>query len=286
MPRPLVLGVALIFALTAALGARTWLAGRSARVLQDRSGWTTLPSGLELGVFPVVSHPEIGDGRLAVVRIDPARFALKLRTASADPRHRSRTAADWMADDPTVLGAINASMFDVDGSTAVSLLVADGQVNNGTLSKDNAVLAFGPDSPDLPAARIIDRTCEDLDALRPHYQSLVQGIRMVGCNGENTWAEQPRAWSEAAIGQDDHGRILFLFSRTPFTAHAFVDHVLGLGIGVTRMQHGDGGPPAEMAWRNGAAVEELVGSYESDVAEHDQNTTAQDLPNLLGVVAR
>ncbi|MES2638320.1 MAG: phosphodiester glycosidase family protein [Myxococcota bacterium] len=183
---------------------------------------------------------------------------------------------------PGLLGAINASMYAPDQRTAVSLLVADGHINNPTLSTDNTVLAFGGGQ----AGRIIDRTCEDLPALRVRYPTLIQGIRMLGCDGANVWEEQPRRWSEAAIGQSADGDILFLFARTPWSAHRFVEHARGLDLGLVRLQHADGGPPAQLAWRDGDRIVGLVGSYESDVRENDLSVDATDVPNLVGVRAR
>jgi hypothetical protein len=250
-----------------------WRAGATERAVAGRAGWQTLPSGLALGVFTVDPAPIAGDGRIVVVRVDPRRFALKLRAASV--AGEPATAGGWLRGDDEVLVAMNAAMFEPDGVTATGMLVADGHVNNGALSKDNAVLTFDP-------PHLVDRTCEPVPAAR----NVVQGIRMLGCAGENVWAPQPRAWSEAAIGEDADGNTLFVFARTPWPMHEFVEHVRGLGLGVTRLQHAEGGPPAQLAFRDGARVAELVGSYETGVQEDDTNATAWAVPNLLGVVAR
>ncbi|MDP2317342.1 MAG: phosphodiester glycosidase family protein [Pseudomonadota bacterium] len=269
---PLLAGAAL-------LAVWTHAAGATSRALPADDGWAQLPSGLDLGVFTVDPAPTHGDGRLVVVRVDPARFELVAYAASAEGA--ARTAADWVDTTPGLLAAINASMYGPDLRTAVSLLVADGHANNPTLGADNSVLAFGGDAP----ARIIDRTCEDFDTLRPRYPTLIQGIRMLGCQG-NVWEEQPRRWSEAAIGQDADGRVLFLFARTPWSAHTFVEHARSLDLGLTRLQHADGGPPAQLAWRDGGATVGLVGSYETDARENDSRVFAVAVPNLVGVRAR
>jgi hypothetical protein len=260
---------------SAALAVWMWRAGATERAVADRSGWETLPSGLELGVFPVDPAPRAGDGRIVVVRVDPDRFALRIRAASVVGA--PATAAAWLAEDAAVLAAVNTSMYQRDGRTSTGLLVVDGVANNGALSKDNAVLTFGAGPP-----RLVDRTCEAL----PEAPNAIQGIRMLGCGGENVWAPQPNAWSEAALGEDADGNTLLVFARTPWPMHEFVERVRGLGIGVTRLQHAEGGPPAQLAFRDGARVAQLVGSYETDVRENDGNGTAMAVPNLLGVVAR
>ncbi|MDP2306562.1 MAG: phosphodiester glycosidase family protein [Pseudomonadota bacterium] len=264
----------------AVLAAWSYAAGATARALPLADGWTRLPSGLDLGTFTVDRTPTHGDGRMVVVRVDQARFELVAYTASADGE--TRTAREWVGDTPGVLAATNASMYEPDQRTASSLLVAGGHINNPTLSADNAVLAFGGTAP----ARIVDRTCQEFEAVRPLYPSLIQGIRMLGCDGANVWEEQPRRWSEAAIGQSANGDILFLFARTPWSAHAFVEHARGLELELVRLQHADGGPPAQVAWRDGAATVELIGSYETDSRHDDLRVDAVAVPNLVGIRAR
>lgn len=234
-------------------------------------GWTPLPSGLELGSFLVDPEPVAGDGRITALRIDPARFALRLQAART--RADRMTTVAWLERDDTVLASMNATMFETDDVTATSKLVADGYANQPHASGDNSFLVFDP-------PRMIDRTCEVV----PDTPNVVQGIRMMGCGAVNTWAPQPRIWSEAAIGQDAEGRILFVFARSPWPMHTFVEHARVTGA--VRLQHADGGPPAQIAWRDGDRIAGMVGTYETGVAEGDEDVTAWPIPNLLGVVAR
>lgn len=249
------------------------------------TGWVTLEPGLDLGTFQSPKPSETGDSTVVVVRGDPAFFDVQLLTASSDPAHRLRTAREW-ATDFGLVAAINASMYDTDYLTAVSLLVDGEHTNQAKLSKDNAVLAFDPVDATVPPVQIIDRECHDFPALRLKYRSLVQGIRMRACDGRNTWAQQERAWSEAALGMDTKGRFLMLFSRSPWTAHDFIDIVGALPIDLAGMQHGDGGPPAQMAVHAGGRDLEFVGSYETGVLQDNGNLSAWKIPNVVGLSRR
>ena len=78
--------------------------------------------------------------------------------------------------------AVNAGMYQTDHRTSVGLLISAGRPNNKRLGKDKAVLVFGPTEKRLPQAQIIDRECQNFDALRSKYRSLLQGIRMIDCH--------------------------------------------------------------------------------------------------------
>ena len=85
---------------------------------------------------------------------------------------------------------------------------------NGRWNRDNAVFVAEPDDPARPAARILDRTCDDVPRQAPGYRVVLQNIRMLDCQGRNVWAPQPRRWSTACVGTDADGRILLVHVRT------------------------------------------------------------------------
>ncbi len=61
------------------------------------------------------------------------------------------------------------------------------------------------------------------------YGSAVQNLRLIKRPGSNQWGKQDSRWSEAALGEDSSGRVLFLFSRAPFSMHDLMDRQLVLG---------------------------------------------------------
>ena len=256
--------------------------GRPPLPAQAPDGWRTLEPGLDLGEFPAALPSPSGDRRITVLRIDPGRFRLALANASAMPDRRPRTAREW-AEEKGFVAAINASMYQEDRLTSVSLMRSGGHVNNPRLSKDKAVLAFDRASEDVPPVQIIDRECQDFEALRPLYGTLVQSIRMVSCRGANVWSRQERRWSTAAVGMDGRGRVLFLFARSPFPTHDFIDLVLGLPIDLRGAMYVEGGPEAQLCVRAGGLDLEKFGSFETGFFESDLNARAWPVPNVIGV---
>jgi hypothetical protein len=243
-------------------------------------GWSVLLPGLELGEF-ASTRAQGGDGRIRILRIDPARWRLRLFNASAPSEGRPLTAREW-ATRHHLAAAINASMYQSDMRSSVSLMRTAGHVNNPRLSKDRAILAFDPLDATLPPAQIIDRECQDFDAIGPGYGTLVQSIRMISCRGANVWAPQPRAFSTAAIGVDAQGRVLFIHARAPHTTHDLIDALLGLSIGIKGAMYVEGGHEAQMFVRAGEREMEFLG--ESGGAATGANL-AWPIPNIVGVEA-
>ena len=154
------------------------------------------------------------------------------------------------------------------------------------MSIDKAVLAFDRLDEKVPGVQIIDRACQDFDALANRYGSLVQSIRMVSCHGKNVWSQQPMKWSAAVIGMDSQGRILFIFSRSPYTMHDLIDMLLEMPIELKNAQYAEGGPEAQLYLRSGDTELEFCGSYEANFIEDDSSTCTWPVPNVVGIARR
>lgn len=244
--------------------------------------WRALEAGLDLGEFPAPGGPAADAPRITVLRIDPARFRLVLVNASATPDRRPRTAREW-AEEKGLVAAVNASMYQEDGLTSVGLMRSAAHVNNSHLTRDKAVLAFDPEADTVPRVQIIDRACQDFEALERRYRTLVQSIRMVDCRQQNVWSRQPRRWSTAAVGIDKRGRVLFLFARSPFSTHDFIDILLRLPIDLFNAMYVEGGPEAQLYVKAGGVDVEKFGSFETGFFESDLNDRAWPVPNVIGV---
>ncbi len=245
--------------------------------------WRQLEAGLELAEAKLAQQSSSGDSVARIVRADPARFALSLLNASADPEGRSRTARGW-AREKGLVAVTNAAMYQRDGRTSVSLMRSGSHVNNARLSKDRTVLAFDRRDSGVPEIQIIDRTCQDFDDLSQRYGSLVQSIRMISCRRGNVWSQQEKAWSTSAVGTDEGGRLLLIHVRSPYTTHDLIDNLLALGIGIKRLMYLEGGAPSQLYLHSGEVELDLVGSHGSSGI--GGNRTAIPIPNALGLSRR
>ena len=252
---------------------------------ESPSPWQPLEPGLDLGVFSAPEPSGSSDSKIRVLRIDSLRFDLRLMMASAANDGDPMTARQWCLENGLV-AAINASMYQEDHRTSVALMRTRAHTNNNHLTKDKAVLAFDGLDEKVPGVQIIDRTCQDFDALANRYGSLVQSIRMVSCQGKNVWSPQPMKWSAAAIGIDFQGRILFIFSRSPYTMHDLIDMLLELPIGLKNAQYAEGGPEAQLYVRSGDTELEFCGSYEANFIEDESSKCTAPVPNVVGIARR
>jgi hypothetical protein len=254
----------------------------AALVCAQAPAWRALEPGLDYGLFD--GPPGPGDRKIVVVRIDTARFELRLLNASAPGEDGTLSVRAW-ALRAGASAAINASMYQEDYRTSVSLMRTRDHVNQRRLSKDKAVLAFDPLVSGVPPARIVDRECEDLAEAERRYGTLVQSIRMVSCDRRNVWAPSERRYSTAAVGVDRRGRILFIHARTAWSVHDLVTALLGLPIDLVQAMYVEGGPEAQLFVRGGGLEVERVGGFEGAPRAAD-NLQAWPVPNVIAAVRR
>jgi hypothetical protein len=247
--------------------------------------WKRLEDGLELGIFTAPSPSDTGDSKIRILRIDPTRFELRLLNASASTAGKPRTPREWSRQHGLV-AAINASMYQADYRSSVSLMRTRSHTNNPRLSKDKTILAFDPLDPGVPPAQIIDRSCQDFDSLQNHYGTLVQSIRMISCAGRNVWKQGPDKWSTAAIGMDAKGQVLFIHVRSPYSTHDLIDILLALPIELRNTMYVEGGPQAQLYVSSGDHQLELTGSHAATFLLGDDTVPALPIPNVVGVARR
>ena len=268
--------------LRAVLVAALLPAGLAGDVPPAGEPWKTVAPGVEVGRLP----SKAGGPLVTVVRVDPRQNAFRLLSARLEGLSEPLTAPQW-AERAGVMGVINAGMFQGDGLTPVAYARSGERVVNGRWNKDNAVFVAEPSDPARPAARILDRTCDDVPGASAPYGVVVQNIRMLDCEGRNVWAQQARRWSTACVGADAEGRILFVHVRAPFSTHDLIEVLRALPLRLTRLMYVEGGPEASLYLKvGGETVVAEMGSFETGFFESDDNQKFWPLPNVLGFAPR
>lgn len=280
MTQRILIGLALVIGALAGLGLLSQ--DLAAQNKPQQKPWVQLEPGLEFGAFISPEKSPVGDNLIRILKIDPKRFQFRLLNASASPGGKRLSAKQWVRQNGMV-AAINASMYQADKLTSVSLMKTFGHVNNSWYSKDRALLVFDSKKRSLPHAQILDRDCQSVDQLRKLYHTLIQSIRMISCNGKNVWEQQDKKWSTAAIGMNQKGNILFIHVRSPFSTHDLIDNLLKLPIHLKRAMYVEGGSEAQMFVHSGKNELEFVGSYSTGTSETDANSLAWPIPNVVGI---
>ncbi|WP_395739511.1 phosphodiester glycosidase family protein [Prosthecobacter sp.] len=247
---------------------------------QDQAGWRQLAPGIELGLFPAVS----GGGQMQIVRVNVSRHPLRLCSASAS--QPKLTVEEWAAKQKLCV-VINAGMYDKDGSTHCGYLKNHEAILPAVFRSDySSICVFSPLSKDARPFRLLDTDDAGIERnILSQYAVAVQNLRLIKHPGENRWKQQPKMWSEAALGQDKDGHALFIFCRTPASMHDFNEHLLKLPINLVSAQHLDGGPPASFYVNCGGVVIRGMGGYESGFNETNANRKFWLLPHVIGVQA-
>jgi hypothetical protein len=185
----------------------------------------------------------------------------------------NRTAGRW-ADENELVFAINAGMYLTDHKTNVGYARAGKHENNPRWNQYQSVLAWRDGE-----AVLADRG--DIDPQR--FSAVVQNLRLIKGSGESVWKQNGKKWSEALAAVDDKGRLLFIFSRTPFQMSDLNQQLLALPLGIQRAMHLEGGPEASLSLRSRGLALDLAGSFETGFNENDDNGFQWAIPNVIGV---
>lgn len=248
-------------------------------------GWQSLASGIELQILDAKSITEGSDSKITIVRIDPRQWELVFAGISQAGQESTKTAREW-CESSKLVAAINAGMFATDYRTHTGYLKNRDHINSRYINNYQSVLAFDPaENKDLPPFRIfdLDEPGVTLHTIKNDYRSVIQNLRLIKKPGINVWNQQDRKWSEAAIGEDKEGKILFIFTRHPFSMHDLNEVLLKSGIGIIAAQHLEGGPEAQLYIKIGDFELELCGSYETSYNENNSSTVFWPIPNIIGI---
>lgn len=245
--------------------------------------WQNVAVGLDIGRFRVTQEAPSGDSTIVVVRIDPARWELKLLAISESGGDHGMTAREW-CEKFNLTAAINAGMFDLDYKTHIGYMKSKEHVNSDRTNPYKSAAVFDPRRDGLPMFRIHDLDETPLDTLLDRYHCVIQNLRLIKRPGENRWSQQDRTWSEAALGEDDQGRALFIFCRSPYSMYDFNKLLLSLPIGIVSAQHLEGGPEAQLYVKHGDTAINLAG--DNDNSSMHSSDFAWPIPNVIGIVPR
>jgi hypothetical protein len=248
--------------------------------------WQTLAPGMELRY--VTPHGASGsNSAITILRIDPKQWELALLGTSQTGELAGHTAREWCMKGKFT-AAINAGMFSTDGKSHIGYMRNGEYVNSSKRNSYQSVAAFNPHDGGTAAFRIFDLDAPGVsfEGILKDYGAVVQNLRLIKRAGVNAWPSQAKKWSEAALAEDDGGRILFIFLREPFSMHDLNQELLGAGIGIVAAQHLEGGPEAQLYFRAGGVEKEMFGSYGASLQVNGGNTIPWPIPNVLAVRPR
>ncbi len=246
--------------------------------------WEQLSDGLSLSMLPGPRTSKYGDSRITVLRIDPARYDFRL-IAAAQFDTVQRTPREW-CEQQGLTGAINAGMYSLTDHLSASGYMRNFEHLNNPRFKAgfNALLAFNPLDSSKPALRIIDMQNENWKPLLDQYQSCFQSIRMIDNNGKAVyWKSKPAQYcSMTVLAMDRAGQVLYIFTRSPYSANEMIDFMLESPLNVASAMYLEGGPEASLYAKTDSVEVIRIGSFVSGTWARDDNQDFRTMPNVLG----
>lgn len=250
--------------------------------------WKQIDEGLHYGDFPAPTKSTAGDSKILIIRIDPKFYSFRLlSTSELTQGSPSLTVKEW-ADKYKLIAAINAGMFQADLKSNVGYMKNFSHMNNPRFHKAYAsVFAFNPKKTELPPAMIFDSDVKDMKEIVAEYHTVIQNLRLIKRPRLERWAQQEKRWSEAALGQDQDGNILLIFSGSPYTMHELIKILLSLPIKLECAMHLEGGLAASIYLRHNNKELARVGRHElASIVVGDMNNEFLPIPNVIGITKK
>jgi len=250
--------------------------------------WKQIDEGLHYGDFTAPMKASTGDSKILVIKIDPKFYSFRLLSASELASSSiSLNVKEW-ADKYKLIAAINAGMFQTDLKSNVGYMKNYSHVNNPRFHKTYAsVLAFNPKKADLPPAMVFDTDVKHIKEMVAEYHTVIQNLRLIKRPRLERWSQQEKRWSEAALGQDQEGNILLIFSGSPYTMHELIKILLSLPIKLDCAMHLEGGPAASFYLRHNSIELARVGRHElASIVVGDMNNEFLPIPNVIGIIKK
>jgi len=244
--------------------------------------WTQIDSGLEYAEFASPLKASIGDSKIRILKINPKLYSFHLVNASAPKEKQLMSVRQW-SKKHDFQAAINASMYQADYFTSISLMRTSSHTNNPSLSRHKTVLAFSTLNNGKPSIALYDRECDKYKEFKDNYSSLVQSIRMISCKGRNVWKPQKDKFSTAAIANDKEGNILFIHVRSIYTTHDLINILLKLPLNIKTCMYVEGGHQAQMYIKTSKKEYVLMGRYRSEFSGHAKAKFGWPVPNVIGI---
>ena len=267
------------------------------RKVDKKINWKVFKEGLEYAEFDAPIKSNIADSKISVLRINMKFFKLDLisslekNSENSFEKKGTKTAPKW-AKIEKLIAAFNASMFQMDGTSAGYMKDFDFVNNPIFTEKYNSIAAFNlkeeAKNKNLPESQIIDKDnlCGNWQETIKNYNTLIQNLRLVDCNQKNRWGNQKRYWSMVVLGEDENGNVLFIHTRSPYNVQMYNDMLLQSELNIKKIMYLEGGPETSFFIKYGDSVVSKQGSYETNFNLDDKNHRFWEIPNVLGVRKR
>ncbi len=249
---------------------------------------TTLQTGLEFIEYVSPLPTFSGDSKIQILRIDPTYFDVELLNSSAVDSV-NRTAREW-ADTFCLQAVINAGMYNLKNYlTNRGYMKNFAHYNNPKQDKNwGAVFGFNAKDKKVKPFEIYDLNCTPWENVEPHYNTLIQSMRIFDCRGVGQpWSKRAKLKSSICVlALDSKYRLMFIFTRSLYSMNQFIQIMKQMPFDVQQAIYMEGGPEASMYICSGEFERELIGNYITNHYQINNNVKIWKLPNVIGIKAK
>ena len=244
-----------------------------------------LDTGLYFAEISAPIQSIIGDSKISILKIVPKNYTFHLFAAS-EYEKTLRTARQW-ADKFNLNAVFNAGMYSYKFFRKnIGYMKNYNHYNNKKVDVNlNGIIAFNPNKKNIAYFKIFDLSCHKIDEIKQNYNSIIQGMRMIDCNGNAvSWNRNKKMISSIlAISTDKSGNVLLFFTRSPYNVNDMISMMLELPLQINAAIYLEGGPETSLALNANDLIFDRFGSYVSVYRENDTNSRYFKLPNVIGI---
>lgn len=238
--------------------------------------WQALAPGLEFALWENLAPSRSGSSRLALLRVDPARYLFKV--LSAPQGQDGLTAGQWQ-EQSGALAVFNAGLYTPEGRHLGYLLQNGRQLSPLVPQQDGLFLA-GPQEPHLPAARILDLRYTPFDPRVNPYRQAAQSLMLLDRFGMIRVRRSPKVANRTALAMDEQGRILVVVTEGGHTLWELAQALKNSGLALREVMTMDGGAESQLT----VAVGDFTYAHYGRLSPApDLPWTRQTLPAVLAV---
>lgn len=204
--------------------------------------WRSLGPGLDFGMLDVEAPNRGGSARLALLRVDPERYAF--RVLSGEVGDEGFSAADWRKRSGA-LAVFNAGQFTAQHAY-LGLLIKDGQLITRPVNNMEAVFVSEPEDPSQPKARVLDLRYTPLPTQPAPYRQAAQSLMFLDRFSQVRVRRSGKVANRTLVAEDGQGRILVMISEGKHTLWDLANFMADAGLGLREVMCMDGGAEAQL----------------------------------------
>jgi uncharacterized protein YigE (DUF2233 family) len=204
--------------------------------------WQEIRPGLNFGYIDGSGHVRSGGPQVAVLKVDPARYAFKV--LAAEKGREGFSAGQWRRLS-RALAVVNAGQHTPE-KDYLGLLVQDGQMRERMVSHLKALFLAEPQDSALPQARVLDLRYTAFDPNRNPYKEAAQSLMLLDRFGQIRVRKSPKIAHRTAVALDATGQILIMVTEGGYTLWEFAQLVAGTDLGLREVMCMDGGKEAQL----------------------------------------